>query len=150
MAKSLMWHIPINKSLWPQEAGWLPLWGPKYFYSGSSSSSSVPHLHLMSWLFSLSGTPQRLHFPWATVENGFFCYHFFQWGWHLCLLWGKLLSELQCLSVSMAPFLCLREQQLSLTHWDTYCVSPPLIKPRIPPLVLLLTSRLNFCPGKFQ
>lgn len=144
MAKSLMWHVPINKSGWPQQAGWLPLWGPKYFCSGVCPPPPSNELALLFiWDTSKASLPLGDHGEWL------FCYHFFQWGWHLYLPWGKLLSELQCLSVSVAPFLRLREQQLFLSHWDPHCVSAPLIKPRIL-LLSYYSQQVKFLPWKIS
>ena len=72
------WNSPRWPSLWCDMSLLISQGGPKRqadFLPGGPSTSavvSVPHLHLMSWLFSLSGTPQSLHFPWATMGSGFF------------------------------------------------------------------------------
>lgn len=78
-----MWHIPINKPGGPPELlGLLSLLsrGPGASAQAPADPSLSPPNPLMSWLFPLSGTPQRPHSPWATVGNGFLAIVFFQWG----------------------------------------------------------------------
>lgn len=113
--------------------------------------SVSPHLHLMSRLFPLSGTPQSSTLPEPSWEMAFSHFSFFPTRVIPLPPAGQITLSCSVLSGYTAPFLYLREQSLFHRQWNPYGESLPLLKSEILPLFLLLTiGRLTFCPGNFQ